>query len=78
MGILKGVKNFFKTDDEFVFSIIIAVYNVEDYLDDAISSIINQSFDFSKVQVILVDDGSVDNSKKICQKYADKYPNNIL
>lgn len=78
MEIGNAVKSFLKTDEKFVFSIIIAVYNAENYLDATIKSILNQSFDFSKVQVILVDDGSEDNSKKISQKYVDKYPDNIV
>ena len=59
----------------FIFSIIIAVYNTEKYLNDAIESIINQSFDFSKVQLILIDDGSTDSSGLICKEYQNKYPN---
>ncbi len=51
------------------FSIIIPVYNVEEYLKECLESIINQSFkDF---EVICVNDGSTDNSLKILQKYAE-------
>lgn len=61
----------------FIFSIVMAVYNTERYLSQAIESIINQTFEFNKVQIILVDDGSTDNSQKICLNYVEKYPNNI-
>lgn len=63
----------------FNFSIVMAMYNVEDYLAEAIDSLINQTIDFEEnVQLILVDDGSPDNSKDIALEYHEKYPNNIL
>ncbi len=58
-------------------SIIIPVYNTEKYLDDAIKSIINQTYNFKKIELILVNDGSKDNSLDICNKYSSKY-NNII
>ncbi len=49
-------------------SIIIPVYNVEKYLPACIDSILNQSFkDF---EVLLIDDGSTDKSREICDKYS--------
>ena len=49
-------------------SIIIPVYNVEEYLDECIQSVLRQTYqDF---EVILVDDGSKDNSLCICRRYA--------
>ena len=64
---------------QFKFSIIMAVYNVENYLNEAIDSIINQSIGFEEnVQLILVDDGSIDKSKDIAKDYESKYPNNII
>ncbi len=51
-----------------VFSIVVPVYNVEKYLCECIDSILEQSFkDF---ELILVDDGSLDNSGNICDRYA--------
>lgn len=65
-------------DRTFKFSIIIPVYNVEDYLEETILSVINQSIGFEKnVEIILVNDGSTDNSKDICEKYQKKYPDNV-
>ena len=59
-------------------SVIVPVYNVEKYLDETINSVINQDIDFEKnVELILVNDGSSDNSEKICLNYKEKYPNNI-
>jgi len=60
-----------------VFSIVMACYNVESYIEEAISSIINQTFDFNHVEIILVDDGSTDDTAEICKKFTDYYPNNI-
>lgn len=53
-----------------LISIIVPVYNVEDYLHECIDSILNQSY--RDLEIILVDDGSPDNSPKICDEYAKK------
>ena len=49
------------------FSIIVPVYNVKDYLEECVDSIINQ--DYLDREIILVDDGSDDGSEDICDKY---------
>lgn len=49
-------------------SVIIPVYNVEKYLIECLKSIVNQSY--KNLEIILVDDGSPDNSGKICDEYA--------
>ncbi len=64
--------------NKFIFSIVVPVYNVEAYLAETIDSLIAQSIGFDKIQVILVNDGSKDNSKKICEEYVKKYPKNII
>lgn len=51
-----------------LISIIVPVYNVEDYIDTTINSIINQTY--RDLEIILVDDGSSDNSGKICDAQA--------
>lgn len=53
-----------------LLSVVVPVYNVEKYLDRCIKSIINQTY--KNLEIILVDDGSVDASGKICDKYAFK------
>ena len=52
-------------------SIVIPVYNVEKYLKECIESILKQTY--TDYEVILVDDGSTDNSSFICDEYADNY-----
>lgn len=59
-------------------TVIMAVYNVEQYIEEAIQSLIRQTIGFENIQVIMVNDGSTDNSKAICQKYASQYSNNIV
>jgi len=62
----------------FKFSIIMSMYNAEDYLKEAIDSLINQTIGFEEnVELILVNDGSIDNSEEICKIYKNLYPNNI-
>lgn len=68
-----------KKKNKFKFSVVIPVYNVENYLEETILSVINQTLDFKKlIQIILVNDGSPDNSEAICIKYHNLYPDNII
>lgn len=64
-------------EEKFIFSIIIIIYNSEKYLPQAIDSILNQLFVIDNVEIILVDDGSIDSSSEICKNYVDMYPDNI-
>lgn len=56
-----------KQCSEDIISVIVPVYNVENYISQCIESIINQSY--INLQIILVDDGSTDSSGEICDKY---------
>ena len=57
-------------DVKDLISIIVPVYNVEDYLDRCMHSILNQTY--QKLEIILVDDGSTDSSPAKCDEYAQK------
>ncbi len=51
-----------------LISVVIPVYNAEKFLSKSIESVINQSY--KNLEIILVDDGSTDESKKMCEEYA--------
>jgi glycosyltransferase involved in cell wall biosynthesis len=62
----------------FLISVIMAIYNTGRYLDDSIGSLLNQTIGLSNIQIILVNDGSIDNSEQICLKYQKLYSKNII
>ena len=53
-----------------LFSVIVPIYNIEKYIRRCIESVLSQSF--ADFELILVDDGSPDNSGAICDEYAEK------
>ena len=55
---------------EDLISVIVPIYNVEKYINRCIDSIIEQTY--TNLEIILVDDGSTDNSGSICDEYAKK------
>ena len=56
-------------------SVIVPVYNVEKYIDKCLESLVNQTL--KDIEVIVVNDGSPDNSQKIIDDYVKKYPNKV-
>ena len=52
-----------------MISIIVPVYNVEEYLEECLDSIKNQTY--TDIEVVLVNDGSTDGSKEICERYCE-------
>lgn len=60
---------------KYKISIVVPVYNADKYLNECIDSIINQTIGFENIQLILVNDGSTDNSKSIIDSYCQKYNN---
>ncbi len=57
------------------FSVIIPVYNVEEYLEECIESVLRQTH--TDYEIVLVDDGSADRSGEICDLYCEKFPERI-
>lgn len=72
MGLIQKEKMKYK------ISIIIPCYNVEKTFNRCINSIINQSFDFENIELIIYDDGSTDSTKEIIQNYAEIYGNIVF
>lgn len=55
---------------ENLISIVVPIYNVQDYLERCIQSIVQQTY--TEIEIILIDDGSTDRSAEICDKYIEK------
>jgi len=53
-------------------SVIVPVYNVEKYIDKCLNSLVNQSL--KDIEIIVVNDGTKDNSQKIIDQYSEQYP----
>ena len=56
-------------------SVIVPTYNAEDYLMNAVNSVINQTFGFENIELILVDDNSSDSTKEILNELSSNYEN---
>ncbi len=61
------------SEKEIRVSVIIPVYNVEKYIRNCLDSIVDQMISKEELQVILINDGSTDNSANICAEYCEKY-----
>lgn len=59
------------------FSVIVPVYNTYDFLDKCLDSIVDQTVSREKYEIIIVNDGTPDNSEEIILKYKEKYPKTI-
>ena len=60
--------------DNIKISVILPVYNTENYLEEALDSILNQTM-IDDIEVLMLDDGSSDDSRYIIEKYALDYEN---
>lgn len=61
----------------YKISIILPIFNVKSYLQSALDSILNQTIDINKLEIIMVDDCSTDGSSEIIDEYSKKYDNFI-
>ena len=61
-----------RINQDVFFSVIVASYNYEDYIRETLESLVNQTY--KNFEVIVVDDGSSDNSVKVIREYEEKYP----
>lgn len=62
-------------ESKYKVSVIIPVYNVEKYIDKCLDSLVHQTLE--EIEIIVVNDGSPDNSQKIIDKYVKKYPKKV-
>lgn len=56
-------------------SVVVPVYNVQEYIEKCLETLVNQTL--KDIEIIIVNDGSTDNSEKIIKKYIEKYPEKI-
>lgn len=61
--------------EKYKLSIVAAVYNLEKYLPRCLDSLVNQTL--QEIEIICVDDGSIDSAPQIIDEYAKKYPNKV-
>ncbi len=61
---------------EIKVSVIVPVYNVEKYLEKCLDSLVAQTLE--EIEIIVVNDGSSDNSQKIIERYAEQYPDRFI
>ncbi|WP_409302924.1 glycosyltransferase family 2 protein [Peribacillus sp. SCS-155] len=59
-------------------TVITAVYNAEEYIENTIRSVINQTIGFDEIEYIIVDDCSTDRTNEIVKSYTQQYPNICL
>ncbi len=65
------------SDFKYKVSVVIPVYNCEEYLDSCIESLMKQTMPRNDFQIVYVNDGSSDNGGEICRLHSEKYPNVI-
>ena len=61
------MNNTMKEEKNIIISVIVPIYNVEEYLEECLESIQNQTY--TNIEVIMINDGSTDGSKEICERF---------
>ncbi len=63
----------------FLFSVIVPVYKTEQYIEETIQSVLDQTVGFEEnIQMILVNNATPDKAGDICKRYQERYPENIV
>lgn len=75
MGTIDKNINIDSSNDTILISIIVPVYNVEDYVDDCLASLLNQGFEKLNIgyEILCIDDGSTDRSLDILNRYEKEF-----
>ena len=68
--------NFIKGFSAFILSIVVAIYDLDSYLNKCLDALVNQTL--QEIEILCVDDGSTDESRNICEEYKLKYPQTIV
>ena len=63
-----------KNNNQYSFTVITAAYNSRKYISKCILSVIRNKYNLKKIEHIIVDDGSIDDTYKVVKKFADKFP----
>lgn len=58
-------------------SIIIPCYNAENYIDQCLDSLVNQTLGIEQMDIIIIDDASTDSSRVHINKYKERYPDSF-
>lgn len=65
-------------NDRFKVSVVVPVYNTAEYLPECLDSLVGQSIGLDSIQIVVVDDGSTDNSAAVIKSYAERCPGNFV
>ena len=75
----RGSRLLSETGSDYLFTVVVPIYNVEPYLEETLDSIVGQTVGFrDNIQLVLVNDGSPDDSGAICRRYLERYPENVV